>query len=96
MVRTMQTLPLDPDVADSAPGAPVLTIYDEQHLATYWRLLDAAAEGADWKEVARIVLRIDPDHEPARARNAFDTHLARANWMADHGYRHLLRGAASK
>lgn len=88
----MQTPPLDPDVADSAPDDPVLTVYDERHLVTYWRLLDAAAEGADWKEVARIVLRIDPDREPTRARNAFDTHLARANWMADHGYRHLLRG----
>lgn len=88
----MQTPPLDPDVADSAPDDPVLTVYDERHLVTYWRLLDAEAEGADWKEVARIVLRIDPDREPTRARNAFDTHLARANWMADHGYRHLLRG----
>lgn len=92
----MQTPPLDPDVADSAPDDPVLTLYDERHLVTYWRLLDAAAERADWKEVARIVLRIDPDREPARARNAFDTHLARANWMADHGYRHLLRGGAAK
>ncbi|WP_316397814.1 DNA -binding domain-containing protein [Bradyrhizobium sp. 33ap4] len=92
----MQTPPLESDVAEFAPNDPMLTSYDEQHLAIYWRLLDAMAEGADWKEVARIVLRIDPDHEPARARNAFDTHLVRANWMADHGYRHLLRGGASK
>ncbi|WP_409190615.1 DNA -binding domain-containing protein [Bradyrhizobium sp. RDM4] len=88
--------PLDPDVADVAPHEPVLTIYDEQHLVTYWRLLDAETDGADWKEVARIVLHIDPDREPARARNAFDTHLARAKWMADHGYRDLLRGGAPK
>ncbi|PDT65892.1 DUF2285 domain-containing protein [Bradyrhizobium ottawaense] len=92
----MLTPPPDPEVAESAPDAPVLTIYDEQHLVTNWRLLDAAAEGADWKEVARIVLRVDPDREPSRARNAFDTHLARANWMADHGYRHLLRGRATR
>ena len=92
----MQTPPLDPDVADSAPGEPVLTAYDEQHLVTYWRLLDAEAAGADWKEVARIVLHIDGDREPVRARNAFDSHLARAKWMADHGYRHLLRGGAGK
>ncbi|MCS3765581.1 MULTISPECIES: DUF2285 domain-containing protein [Bradyrhizobium] len=88
--------PLDPDVADVAPHAPVLTTYDEQHLVTYWRLLDAETDGADWKEVARIVLHIDPDREPARARNAFDSHLARAKWMADHGYRDLLRGGAPK
>ncbi|MET4036371.1 MULTISPECIES: DUF2285 domain-containing protein [unclassified Bradyrhizobium] len=88
--------PLDPDVADVAPHEPVLTTYDEQDLVTYWRLLDAEADGADWKEVTRIVLHIDPDREPDRARNAFDSHLARAKWMADHGYRDLLRGGAPK
>jgi len=87
---------LDPDVADVAPNEAVLTTYDEQHLVTYWRLLDAEAAGADWKEVARIVLHIDPDREQVRARNAFDSHLARARWMADHGYRHLLRGGTTK
>jgi hypothetical protein len=87
---------LDPDVADVAPNESVLTTYDEQHLVTYWRLLDAEADGADWKEVARIVLHIDPDREPSRARNAFDSHLARARWMADHGYRDLLRGGTTE
>jgi hypothetical protein len=87
---------LDPDVADVAPNEAMLTTYDEQHLVTYWRLLDAEAAGADWKEVTQIVLHIDPDREPARARNAFDSHLARARWMADHGYRHLLRGGTTK
>ena len=87
---------LDPDVADVAPNESVLTTYDEQHLVTYWRLLDAEAAGADWKEVAQIVLHIDPDREPVRARNAFDSHLARARWMADHGYRDLLRGGTTK
>ena len=87
---------LDPDVADVAPNESVLTTYDEQHLVTYWRLLDAEAAGADWKEAARIVLHIDPDREPVRARNAFDSHLARARWMADHGYRDLLRGGTTE
>jgi hypothetical protein len=45
--------------------------------------------------VAKLVLHIDPQHEPDRARRAFDTHLARAKWMTEHGYRHLLRGGAS-
>lgn len=52
----MQKSPPDPNVADAAPTAPILTGYDEQHLVTYLRLLDAAADGADWKEVARTVL----------------------------------------
>ena len=84
--------PNDPDVADTAPTEPMLTDYDRQHFVTYLRLLDADDEGADWREVARIVLHIDPDREPARARTAFDSHLARAKWMTEHGYRHVLRG----
>jgi hypothetical protein len=66
----MQKPPPDPDVADTAPVSAQLTGYDEQHIITYLRLLDASAEGADWKEVARIVLHIDPEAEPQRARRA--------------------------
>ncbi|RVC20288.1 DUF2285 domain-containing protein, partial [Mesorhizobium sp. M7A.F.Ca.AU.002.02.1.1] len=44
---------LDPDVADVAPDSSILTGYDEERLLTYIRLLDAAAEDADWREVAR-------------------------------------------
>jgi hypothetical protein len=90
----MQKPPLDPDVDDTAPTDAALTVYDEQHIITYLRLLDADAARADWRKVARIVLHIDPDREPDRARHAFDSHLARAKWMTEHGYRHLLRGGA--
>jgi len=83
--------PLTPKVADAPPAADTLTSYDNQHLVTYLRILDADAEGADWAEVARIVLQIDPVQEPARARQAFESHLARAKWMTTHGYQHLLR-----
>ena len=82
--------PLDPKVEDLAPHEPALTPYDEQHAVTYVRLLDAEKAGADWQEVARIVLRIDPIAEPARARRAYESHLARAKWVARHGYRDLL------
>jgi hypothetical protein len=66
----MQKPPLDPDVADDAPTAPILTGYDEEHLITYLRLPDAEQDGADWKEVAKIVLHLDPDREADRARRA--------------------------
>jgi len=89
----MQTRPLDPDVADSAPTDSMLTAFDQKHIVAYLRLLDA--DGADWCDVARIVLHLDPDHEPDRARRAFENHLSRAKWMTEHGYRHLLRGGAS-
>ena len=91
----MRNPPLDPDVANVAPTDPALTGYDQERLVTYLRLLDADTEGADWREVARVVLHIDPDREPDRARHAFDSHLARAKWMTEHGYRDLLRGGAS-
>ena len=70
-------MPLDPDAADLAPAEPMLTPYDKEHAITYIRMLDADAEGADWRDVSRIVLHIDPDHDVQRARRAFDSHLAR-------------------
>nr|WP_157348247.1 DUF2285 domain-containing protein [Bradyrhizobium pachyrhizi] len=85
---------LDLTVDDVAPSGASLTVYDEEHLATYWRLLDADAEGTDWREVARVVLHVDPARDWDRARRAFDSHLARAKWIADDGYRQLLRSGA--
>jgi Uncharacterized conserved protein (DUF2285) len=78
--------------ADAAPDDPVLTPYDIEHMITYFRVLDANAEGADWREVSKIVLLIDPEKEPTRAKRAHESHLARAEWMTHTGYRHLLRG----
>ena len=59
----------------------MLTVYDEQHAVTYVRMLDAEAEGADWREVSRIVLDIDPEREPDRAGVR-----QRAKWAAHIGY----------
>ena len=59
----MRMPPLDPDVADTAPSGPVLTSYDQEHLVTYLRLLDAEADGADWRDVAQIVLHLDPERD---------------------------------
>lgn len=88
----MRKIPRDPHIADTAPSDPDgLTPYDHEHAIVYLRLLDADAEGADWREVAQIVLHIDPEREPVRARQAYESHLARAKWMTSHGYRHLLK-----
>jgi hypothetical protein len=89
---SMKPPPLNPSVSDVAPVEPILTGYDEQHLVTYLRLLDADASGADWREGAKLVLQIDPEREPERAKRAWESHLARAKWMTESGYRHLLRG----
>ncbi|MGX5845161.1 DUF2285 domain-containing protein [Mesorhizobium sp. ArgA1] len=74
---------LDPDVADEAPTSPVLTGYDEERLLTYIRLLDAAAEDADWREVAKIVLH---------ALSGPGRRISR--WMTTNGFKYLLAGGA--
>ncbi|MGY3116180.1 hypothetical protein ACVWXQ_000115 [Bradyrhizobium sp. S3.14.4] len=88
----MRKRPLEPNVADLAPADSIVMPYDFVHLVTYWRLLDADREGADWREVSRIILRIDPAREPHHARQVYDSHLARAKWMTEEGYKYLLRG----
>jgi hypothetical protein len=75
---------------DHPPDSAELTSYDERHLATYLRLLDAHEEGADWKEGVTIIFGLDPEREPRRARIVYDSHLARALWMTQSGFRHLL------
>ncbi len=82
-------LPLQPPVADRAPDGPRLTKYDWHHFVTYWRLLDAEADGADWREVAKIVLFLDPDIDEARAHTAWESHLERAHWMTRSGWRQI-------
>ena len=76
---------------DHPPDEAHVTSYDERHLKTYLRLLDAAEEGADWREVVQIIFGLDPEREPERARGVHDSHLARARWMSRNGYRDLVR-----
>lgn len=85
---------LDPDVADDVPWSDSITPHDEQHFVTYLRLLDADDEGADWREVARIVLHRNPAVEPDRTRRCWEAHLKRAKWMTESGYRQLLLDAS--
>ncbi|PWB81461.1 MAG: DUF2285 domain-containing protein [Methylocystaceae bacterium] len=81
---------LEPEIIDEPPWSDELSAYDEAHLITYLRLLDADAGGADWREVARIVLHRDPDADPTRAFRCWEGHLKRAHWMTKRGYRDLL------
>jgi hypothetical protein len=76
---------------DSPPASVELTGYDRAHMKEYMRVLDAATDGADWREAVSLIFGIDPAAEPERARKVHDSHLARARWMTEHGYRQLLR-----
>ncbi|MFT4121416.1 DNA -binding domain-containing protein [Bradyrhizobium sp.] len=86
---------LDPEVDDVAPSGNIVTDYDEQHYVTYLRLLDANRDGADWREVARIVLHRDPVTGEPRSRHCWETHLARAQWLSKAGYRRILEQAVT-
>ncbi|WP_119307023.1 DNA -binding domain-containing protein [Cohaesibacter haloalkalitolerans] len=86
--------PIDPDVADEAPRDDRVTSYDEQHFVTYLRLLDAEKAGADWQEVARVVLHRDASIDDERSYRCWKSHLDRAQWLSKIGYTTILRQAA--
>ena len=76
---------------DAPPSSQTLTSYDREHMVLYLRLLDAARDGADWREAVQILFGLDPDHDLERCRRIHESHLARAVWMTEHGYRDLVR-----
>lgn len=80
----------EPTFLDELPESSTLTDYDRTHMKLYLRLLDAATDGADWREVVSVLFGIDPAREPERARRIHDSHLARARWMTTDGYRLLV------
>jgi hypothetical protein len=79
-----------PPFDNCPPQTDRVNEYDERHLATYIRLLDAEDEGADWQEAVLIIFSIDPAHDHEHAKIVHDSHLARARWMTEAGYKHLL------
>jgi hypothetical protein len=78
-------------VDDEAPSGEDLTLYDEEHFVTYLRLLDAEADGANWAEVAKIVLHRDPSADPVRTHRCWQSHLERAQWMTRKGWVKILQ-----
>jgi hypothetical protein len=77
-------------VADLAACPNEITLYDQQHFLTYARLIDAEFDGADWREMARHILLLDPDLEPERARRCAESHLERAKWIETTGLRKIV------
>ena len=79
-------------IADEVPWSDRITPYDEQHHVAYLRILDAERAGADWREVAEIVLCRDPVADPEGSHRCWESHLKRAQWMTKTGYRKLVTG----
>lgn len=81
------------DFMDEPPAGSALTSYDRAHMALYLRLIDSWRDGADWREAVRALFGLNPEDEPERCRHIHASHLARAQWMSEQGYRELAREA---
>lgn len=81
---------------DEPPVSQALTSYDREHIKLYMRLLDAERDGADWREAVHVLFGLDPESDSERFRSMHDTHLARAHWMTEQGYRELVREGQRK
>lgn len=79
------------DFLDTPPESAELTDYDRSHMKLYLRVLDATNDGADWTEIAEVLFGLNAEKEPDRARHVIESHLGRARWMTEHGYRQLLQ-----
>jgi len=71
-----------------APIDENITPYDREHFKLYLQLLDAEEQGVDWQHVATDIMKIDP--KDASAKPCWQSHLKRAKWMSESGYRQLL------
>lgn len=78
-------------IAEQAPTEAWITDYDREHFGVYLRLIDATNAKAPWREAAKIVLGLDLDGDADRAKAIYDSHIARARWMVENGFRDLLR-----
>lgn len=78
-----------PPILTFAPTGGIAP-YDRDHAAVYLRLLDAEKASADWRDVAEIVLGLGPSVAEDKAKRIYESHLARAHWLVDGGYRDLL------
>ncbi len=78
------------EATDDVPWSDDITDYDSAHLILYVRLLDACAAGAAKEEMARVLFGIDPTEEPERAQRTLESHLRRARWMTEEGYKRFL------
>jgi len=80
-----------PDPEELKPTAPVddkITAYDRAHFKLYLRLLDAGEHGVYWKTAALEIMGLETDD--SNAKTCWQSHLQRAKWMSNSGYRQLL------
>ncbi len=71
-----------------APDSSRITPYDRAHFKLYLLLLKADQQGDDWRTVTADIMGLDP--KKASAKRCWLSHLQRAKWMSESGYRQLL------
>jgi len=81
--------------ADTVPWSDKVSAYDHRHREIYLRLLDAEMAEVSAYDMARRILDINPEKEPERARRSVESHLIRAKWMTEFGFRQLLANASA-
>lgn len=82
---------MERSLLDFPPEVGEVSAYDRAHALTYLRLLDAHRAGATWREAAAEIFKLDPDVDPARLEQMHRSHLQRAEWLRDSGYKLLLK-----
>lgn len=87
----MGTHPLP--VSDLVPWDDKITPYDKANFSLYLRLLDAVDAGASSEEMCHMILDRDPVADPDGAKKSLESHLARARWMCEQGYKDLLKSS---
>ena len=74
---------------EAAPSGDLVTDYDRAHFQLYIRLLDARSAGASSDDMCRFILEIDPTTDPESAHKLLKSHLERADWMSNVGFRQI-------
>ena len=77
-----------PAIVDMVPWDDGITPYDESHFPCYLQLLDAAADGMPEEKMCREILQLEPSDT---GLDILRSHLKRARWMTEQGYRQLLK-----
>ena len=80
---------LPSELRRAAPAGDTVTDYDRVHFLRYIRLLDAFSAGINNDEMCRTILEIDPARDPESARGILRSHLDRAVWMSNVGFRQI-------
>ncbi len=81
-------MPDTQNLKPKAPSSDIITPYDREHFKLYLRLLDAEEEDVHWKVAAAEIMGLGSDGPSSKS--CWQSHLQRAKWMSNSGYRQLL------